>query len=92
MLTCHLSVGCLSYPKKRWVLKNHRGKCFSISYDVWRLFHIFGAHEYSDFDCQIEVILKFEEMCLESAREYSPLFVQVSCFVLRSCFSFAVNG
>ncbi|MCD7469040.1 hypothetical protein HAX54_007659 [Datura stramonium] len=25
----------------------------------------------------IEVILKFEEMCLESTREYSPLFVQI---------------
>lgn len=33
--------------------------------------------------CQIEVILKFEEMCLESSREYSPLFVQVCCFVLE---------
>ncbi|WMV11845.1 hypothetical protein MTR67_005230 [Solanum verrucosum] len=28
-------------------------------------------------DEEIEVILKFEEMCLESAREYSPLFVQI---------------
>ncbi|XP_016442154.1 uncharacterized protein LOC107767614 [Nicotiana tabacum] len=28
-------------------------------------------------DEEIEVILKFEEMCLESAKEYSPLFVQI---------------
>ncbi|KAJ8572957.1 hypothetical protein K7X08_009468 [Anisodus acutangulus] len=28
-------------------------------------------------DEEIEVILKFEEMCLESAKEYSPLFLQV---------------
>ena len=26
---------------------------------------------------QIEVILKFEEMCLESAKEFSALFAQV---------------
>lgn len=31
----------------------------------------------SSIDEEIEVILKFEEMCLESAREYSPLFVQI---------------
>ncbi|XP_060218049.1 uncharacterized protein LOC132645215 [Lycium barbarum] len=28
-------------------------------------------------DEEIEVILKFEEMCLESAREYSPLFLEI---------------
>ncbi|KVH99637.1 translation initiation factor eIF-2B subunit epsilon isoform X1 [Cynara cardunculus var. scolymus] len=28
-------------------------------------------------DDEIEVILKFEEMCLESGKEYAPLFVQV---------------
>ncbi|KAA8545014.1 hypothetical protein F0562_019769 [Nyssa sinensis] len=28
-------------------------------------------------DEEIEVILKFEEMCLESAKEFSPLFVQI---------------
>ncbi|PHU10019.1 hypothetical protein BC332_21879 [Capsicum chinense] len=31
----------------------------------------------SSIDEEIEVILKFEEMCLESTREYSPLFVQI---------------
>lgn len=28
-------------------------------------------------DEEIKVIMKFEEMCLESAKEYSPLFVQI---------------
>ncbi|XP_059652622.1 uncharacterized protein LOC132299815 [Cornus florida] len=28
-------------------------------------------------DEEIEVIMKFEEMCLESAKEFSPLFVQI---------------
>ncbi|KAL2504619.1 Trimeric LpxA-like enzyme [Abeliophyllum distichum] len=31
----------------------------------------------TSIDEEIEVILKFEEMCLESTKEYSPLFVQV---------------
>ncbi|KAB1212650.1 putative translation initiation factor eIF-2B subunit epsilon [Morella rubra] len=31
----------------------------------------------TDIDEQIEVILKFEEMCLESAKEFSPLFAKV---------------
>ncbi|KAM3218977.1 translation initiation factor eIF-2B subunit epsilon [Capsicum annuum] len=31
----------------------------------------------SSIDEEIEVILKFEEMCLESTREYSSLFVQI---------------
>ncbi|CAJ2674542.1 unnamed protein product [Trifolium pratense] len=31
----------------------------------------------NDMDEQIEVILKFEEMCLESAKEYAPLFAQI---------------
>ncbi|XP_059435713.1 uncharacterized protein LOC132168709 isoform X1 [Corylus avellana] len=31
----------------------------------------------TDIDDQIEVILKFEEMCLESAMEFSPLFSQI---------------
>ncbi|CAJ2637194.1 unnamed protein product [Trifolium pratense] len=31
----------------------------------------------NDMDEQIEVILKFEEMCLESAKEYAPLFTQL---------------
>jgi len=29
------------------------------------------------FLLQIEVILKFEEMCLESAKEFAPLFTKV---------------
>ncbi|XP_062144688.1 uncharacterized protein LOC133852038 isoform X1 [Alnus glutinosa] len=31
----------------------------------------------TDIDEQIEVILKFEEMCLESAKEFSPLFAKI---------------
>lgn len=31
----------------------------------------------STIDEEIEVILKFEEMCLESTKEYSPIFVQI---------------
>ncbi|XP_051122313.1 uncharacterized protein LOC127245460 isoform X2 [Andrographis paniculata] len=31
----------------------------------------------SSLDEEIEVILKFEEMCLESMKEYSPIFVQI---------------
>ncbi|KAK2451412.1 translation initiation factor eIF-2B subunit epsilon [Trifolium repens] len=31
----------------------------------------------NDMDEQIEVILKFEEMCLESAKEYAPLFTKI---------------
>ncbi|CAA2978766.1 translation initiation factor eIF-2B subunit epsilon [Olea europaea subsp. europaea] len=31
----------------------------------------------SSIDEEIEVILKFEELCLESTKEYTPLFVQV---------------
>ncbi|XP_054810914.1 uncharacterized protein LOC129312367 [Prosopis cineraria] len=31
----------------------------------------------ADIDEQIEVILKFEEMCLESAKEYAPLFTKI---------------
>ncbi|KAK6232830.1 hypothetical protein SCA6_002903 [Theobroma cacao] len=30
-----------------------------------------------DIDEEIEVILKFEEICLESAKEFSPLFAQI---------------
>ncbi|XP_061348460.1 uncharacterized protein LOC133293858 [Gastrolobium bilobum] len=30
-----------------------------------------------DLDEQIEVILKFEEMCLESAKEFAPLFTKI---------------
>ncbi|CAH1420782.1 unnamed protein product [Lactuca virosa] len=30
-----------------------------------------------DIDVEIEVILKFEEMCLESAKAYAPLFMEV---------------
>lgn len=32
---------------------------------------------------QIEVILKFEEMCLQSAKEYSTLFMQVTWFCIN---------
>ncbi|KAK4282850.1 hypothetical protein QN277_014177 [Acacia crassicarpa] len=31
----------------------------------------------AEIDEQIEVILKFEEMCLESAKEYAPLFTKI---------------
>ncbi|KAK7337851.1 hypothetical protein VNO77_18438 [Canavalia gladiata] len=31
----------------------------------------------TDIDEQIEVILKFEEMCLESAKEFAPLFTRI---------------
>ncbi|RDX99323.1 Translation initiation factor eIF-2B subunit epsilon, partial [Mucuna pruriens] len=31
----------------------------------------------NDIDEQIEVILKFEEMCLESAKEFAPLFTKI---------------
>ncbi|CAK8533108.1 unnamed protein product [Lathyrus sativus] len=31
----------------------------------------------NDMDEQIEVILKFEEMCLESAKEFAPLFTKI---------------
>lgn len=31
----------------------------------------------NDTDEQIEVILKFEEMCLESAKEFAPLFTKI---------------
>ncbi|KAF7817864.1 Translation initiation factor eIF-2B subunit epsilon [Senna tora] len=31
----------------------------------------------ADIDEQIEVILKFEEMCLESAKEFAPLFTKI---------------
>ncbi|KAJ0014641.1 hypothetical protein Pint_20620 [Pistacia integerrima] len=30
-----------------------------------------------DIDEEIEVILKFEEICLESAKEFSPLFARI---------------
>ncbi|KAK6119803.1 hypothetical protein DH2020_046452 [Rehmannia glutinosa] len=35
----------------------------------------------SSIDEEIEVILKFEEMCLELTKEYSTLFVQVTWFI-----------
>lgn len=31
----------------------------------------------ADIDEEIEVVLKFEEMCLESAKEFSPLFTKI---------------
>ncbi|KAF4371921.1 hypothetical protein F8388_000088 [Cannabis sativa] len=33
----------------------------------------------ADIDEEIEVILRFEEMCLESAKEFSPLFTKILC-------------
>ncbi|XP_048226151.1 translation initiation factor eIF-2B subunit epsilon [Ricinus communis] len=42
--------------------------------DTWQKLLKFYAKEIDD---QIEVILKFEEMCLESAKEFSPIFTQI---------------
>ncbi|MED6169236.1 hypothetical protein PIB30_019708 [Stylosanthes scabra] len=35
----------------------------------------------TDIDEQIEIILKFEEICLESAKEYAPLFTKILLYM-----------